>query len=265
MVVYSHGSGGQRYVAAFFTEALASQGFVVVAPDHAGNTTLDQVLGSSDDREVVARNRPEDVSFVISTVLDGIAVPDLSEAVDGSRIGVAGHSFGGYTALAVGGGVDEFGVEADERVDALVVMAPAVGFLSDADLGAVDVPTLVMSGTLDDTTPIDPNTVRTAELVTGRPLVRADLVGATHQSFSDACAYTVLLRELPDVPENIIDLVDEQAGDTCGPDVLDVDRAQDLINTYAIAFLESELTGDDEAAELLAADAPDDVELTVER
>lgn len=258
LVVYSHGSGGLRYVASYFTERLASHGVVVVAPDHAGNTTIDQFLGTSDTPDVISRNRPLDVSAVISATIDGSVAPDIAAALDPDRIGVAGHSFGGYTALAIGGGVGD--TPADARVSALVAMAPAAGRLADTELAAIDVPTLVLSGTLDTITPIEPNTVRTVELVAGRPLLRIDLVGATHQSFTDVCDYTVLLRELPDVGQEALDLVDEQADRTCDPDVLDVEQAQDLVNRYAISFLLAELTGDPAAAAALdASGAPDTV------
>lgn len=45
LVVYSHGNGGLRYVSAFLTEHLASHGFIVVAPDHVGNTAIDSFAG----------------------------------------------------------------------------------------------------------------------------------------------------------------------------------------------------------------------------
>lgn len=262
LVVYSHGSGGLRYVASFFTERLASHGVVVAAPDHAGNTTLDQFLGSSAPPDVNARNRPLDVSAVLDALLEGGLASDVSAQIDAEQIGVAGHSLGGYTAFAVGGGVDD--IPADDRVSALVAMAPASERLDDDELRAVDVPTMLLSGTLDDTTPIDPDTERPADLIAGRPLVRIDLEGATHQSFSDVCHYVEILPELPAVTPEILDLVSEQAGRTCDDDVLDVDRAQELVNRYAIAFLLAQLTGDEAAAAALDPDqAPDEAEVTV--
>lgn len=263
LVVYSHGSGGLRYVASYFTETLASHGVVVVAPDHAGNTTLDQFLDASDPADVIAANRPVDVSVVITALLDGSADSEITDVVDAGRVAVTGHSFGGYTALAAGGGVAGLEIAADDRVDAVIAFAPAAGLLADEDLAAIDIPTMVVSGTLDTSTPIDPNTERTASLVAGRPLYRVDLVGATHQSFSDVCFYTEVLREIPDISADILDLVDTQADNTCGPDVLDVDEAQDLTNRYAIAFLLAELTGSDAARAVLdEADAPDVVDFS---
>ena len=251
LVVYSHGSGGIRYVSGFFTELLASHGFVVVAPDHAGNTTLDRFLDSSAPREEIILNRPLDVSAVLTAVLDGSVDAEVASAVDPERIGVTGHSFGAYTALAIGGGVEALDLEADDRFDAIVAFAPAVDALTDEDMSAIDVPTMVVSGTLDETTPIDPNTERTVAAVTGRPLHRVDLRGATHQSFTDVCDYTVLLRELPDIGEDLLAFVDEFAGRTCDDDVLDVEVAQELINRYAVAFLMAQLDGSTDAAAVL--------------
>ena len=260
LVVYSHGSGGQRYVSTFLTETLASHGVVVVAPDHAGNTTIDQFTGAEADRETIVRDRPLDVSKVLDAVLDGSADREITDIVDAAEIGVIGHSFGAYTTLAVGGGVTALDIDADERVSVLVPLAPAVGGLDDGDLAAVDVPTMVISGTLDETTPISPNTERVADLVGGL-VTRVDLDGATHQSFTDVCDYTTLLREL-EVDASLIEFVDEFAGTTCDPEVLAIDRAHELINRYAIAFLLAELTDDAGARATLDAEAPDAAEVS---
>ncbi|MCZ7627985.1 MAG: hypothetical protein M5U19_02310 [Microthrixaceae bacterium] len=64
LVVYSHGNGGLGYVSAFLTEHLASHGFIVVAPDHVGNTAIDAFAGTSEEQTQVALDRPVDVSGV---------------------------------------------------------------------------------------------------------------------------------------------------------------------------------------------------------
>src|SRR6266550_1134798 len=67
--------------------ALASQGYVVAAPTHISGVG-------------VWVGRPEQVSRVIDTVLED---EKLGSHIARERIGVVGHSNGGYTALAVAG------------------------------------------------------------------------------------------------------------------------------------------------------------------
>ena len=69
LVIYSHGSGGLRYVASFFTELLASHGFVVASVDHVGNTAVELVAGGDVDRDQIAYDRVLDVEFLIDQML----------------------------------------------------------------------------------------------------------------------------------------------------------------------------------------------------
>jgi len=267
-VVYSHGSGGLRYVASFFTETLASHGFVVAAPDHAGNTATEILLGGATTFEVSAVNRPQDVTFVIDQLLAKSADPAdlLNGAVDGSRVGVAGHSFGGYTALGGAGGITIAGttVPADPRISAIVAMAPSTEQLSDVELKAVDVPTMLMVGTADRTTPVDPNVTRAWSLVTGTPRYRVELADAGHQSFTDVCDYQDGLPTLPNVPPFLIDAVDAYAAEGCTPELMPIDRAHQLTNTYAVAFFQAFIAGADGYSAFLAPEAIDGDDVTVE-
>lgn len=259
LVIYSHGSGGLRYIASFYTEVLASHGFVVAAPDHAGNTALDRLAGTATSSAETATNRLGDVTYVIDEVVaanDPTTVP-FAGAVDGEQIAVTGHSLGGFTALAGVSGytVDGVTVAPEERIDAIVAMAPASQALSDEQLADVDVPTLLITGTDDATTPIDPNVTRVWDLAPGRPLYRVDLADAGHQSFTDVCRYQEALPTLPDVPEIVTETVDEFAVDGCSPDQMADERAHDITNTYAVAFLQTVLAGEDGYGSYLTTDA----------
>lgn len=260
LVVYSHGSGGFRWVATFFTEFLASKGFVVAAPDHTGNTAIDTFAGSETSLEVTAVNRPGDVTVTIDTVLaasddiDGL----LGGRVDATNIAVTGHSFGGFTALAAASGFDgdEGSVPADSRVSAVVAMAPFSIPLSDDELSAIDVPVLVISATDDTRTPVATNTERVWDLVSGRPVVRIDLEAAVHNSFTDLCDLKVRVGAEGDVPDAIIAALDESAGNSCDPEVLAFGEVQRLTNAYSAAFLATELAGSSAFGEMLACDDP---------
>lgn len=258
LVVYSHGSGGMRFIASYFTEVLASHGFVVVAADHSGDTAVDAFLGTAVDEAENLRLRPRDVSVVLDAVLAaGGDLAWLEGHVDPTRIGVAGHSFGGTTGLALAGGTGAS--PPDARVRAVVGMAAYTRLLGDDTFGAVDVPLLLLSGTSDATTPIALDTERPWGLVPGRPLLRVDLARAGHQSFTDVCAYRDLLDTVPDLPQALRDAVQAYAADGCGPGLLDIGTALRLTNRYAIAFLLRWLAGDASADRWLGApDDPDD-------
>jgi predicted dienelactone hydrolase len=242
LVVFSHGNGGVRFQSWFLMQALASHGFVVAAPDHAGNTALDAIAGTSDPIGVAAANRPRDVSFVIDQMLarDRDPADPLHGRIDERDIAVAGHSFGGFTALATAAGFVDY--RPDPRVDAIVPIAPATFGLSDEQLASIDLPTLLMGGTSDTVVPIEPGIVRAWDLISGRPEYRVDLLAAGHNSFTNVCdirdAYVAA-----GVGQPILGLVEEQAEDGCAPDLLPIDEAQRVTTLYVVSFLTTELQG----------------------
>lgn len=243
LVVYSHGSGGTRYIHSDYTETLASHGYIVASADHTGNTAVERVLDTADEPEVISINRPLDVSTVIDAMTDpeNPATSAFVAAVDAERIAVTGHSFGGYTTYAmVSGFSNEVGtVEPDPRVDAIIPLAPASRAFSDEQFASISVPSLVIVGTNDQTTPVDPNVTRPWELSASSPHYRLELVDAQHNTFTDICAYAETLPELENVTEVVLETINSQAVEGCSPGDMEIDRAQDLTNTFAVAFLES--------------------------
>src|SRR5262249_1703613 len=99
LIAYAHGGGSIRFANVIKMARLASHGFVVVCPERPGNDLL-SMLGDVD----LFENGPPDVTFVIDQFLAFNAqVGNFFEgAIDPSRIGGTGWSFGGYaiTALA---------------------------------------------------------------------------------------------------------------------------------------------------------------------
>jgi predicted dienelactone hydrolase len=99
LIILSHGNGGTASQLAWLGTALAAHGFVVVAVNHPGNNALEDytVEGFS-----LRWLRAVDLSAVIDAVLDD---KTFGSQIDPARIGAAGHSLGGYTVIAVAGGI----------------------------------------------------------------------------------------------------------------------------------------------------------------
>ena len=94
LIVISHGAGGLALNHRDLAMALASHGYVVAAPTHPRGKDND-ISGPG-----VWVGRPKQVSRVIDAVLEDT---QLGPHIQRDRIGVVGHSNGGYTALAVAG------------------------------------------------------------------------------------------------------------------------------------------------------------------
>lgn len=109
LIVISHGLSGDRTGFANVAQHLASYGFAVAALDHPGSDRrqLEDLLSGA-AREIAQptefADRPRDVSYLIDelTRLSAASGP-LANRLETDRVGVIGHSFGGYTALALAG------------------------------------------------------------------------------------------------------------------------------------------------------------------
>jgi len=101
LILISHGTGGSRLSLEWLADALVQKGFIVAAVDHWGNT-YDHKLPLE---FLKPWERPHDISFVISSLL---SQPDIKAVINPDKIGMAGFSFGGYTAIALAGGRFDF-------------------------------------------------------------------------------------------------------------------------------------------------------------
>jgi predicted dienelactone hydrolase len=124
---------------------------------------------------------------------------------------------------------------------------------------------MLISGTLDTTTPISTQTERAWKRLPGKNSYRVDLRGGGHQSFSDACYYEELLAAKPDVAAPVVEAVKGFADAACRPRFLPITKAHTLIDRYAIGFLERYVAGDKAAAKFLKPTQPNVVTVTTGR
>lgn len=208
VAIFSHGHRGFSENSSFLMVHLASHGWLVLAPDHTGNTILD-----GEDRETpIYGQRPLDLSAVLDAVTALPAGETLS-GLAGSPVVGLGHSFGGYTAYAAdgatyamdslepacaeGSGPSSFCATMnedyaalfragfhDDRLIGFVAMAGGDFDLFEAPgLASVSVPVLIMAGSLDGTPPTPSDDYW--EALRGGDNRCVDLLGGGHQSFTD--------------------------------------------------------------------------------
>jgi predicted dienelactone hydrolase len=107
VIVFSHGLASRPEDFDLIAKHLASYGFVVAMPQHPGSDFLQaQALIEGTSREIFQLNefidRPKDLSYVIDE-LERRNAGEFQGRLNLTQVGVGGHSFGGYAALAVAG------------------------------------------------------------------------------------------------------------------------------------------------------------------
>ena len=254
LVVYSHGSGAMRFIATFFTETLASHGFVVISADHTGDTISDVFAGHpstpGQEPQIIA-SRAADVRMIVSVVLTRSATRGdlLYKAVDARRIGITGHSYGGLTAFATVSGrtsSDGHAIPRDARFKAIVTMDATWDLLVSTDLAHVTIPTLSIVG--ED---MPPGGASFWYQTRSSPFLELRINRADHNVFTDICLYQRLLPEQPHATPAAVAYINATANATCRPPHLGADAAHLLTNRYAIAFLLVHLAGDQRYASYL--------------
>lgn len=247
LIVFSHGSGGIAIQSLRLMERLASHGFVVVAPNHTGNTTADgtAIPPTTVSPAQALLDRVPDVTFVITHMADLAAAPadPFFGRIDTTNVGVAGHSLGGFTALAMKSGYA--GNLPDARVKAIMPIAPSASALTDPELASITVPTLFMTGTLD---PLLADEVRAAGLIQSSPFnYRADVVGAIHTHFANICDIANALIGAGFLPGQWPSIgagaLVAPYNDTCIPPAFPIAEATRLQSLYATAFFRRHLLG----------------------
>lgn len=212
LMIYSHGDrawGGSN-------NALARQfvrnGWIVVAPDHTGNTFFDNTVPRPFEFDVV---RAYDLQATLDFMANLPSDHPLAGHVETSRVLVAGHSYGGHTAWIAGGPeLDLAAIEAgcapncvqseldayamyepDSRVVGVVALDGGIGAtrVADAGFASMIAPMLFMTPT--DDAADEALFTRSA----GADVTWVQLAGACHESFTGTltCPTLELSTSLP--------------------------------------------------------------------
>ncbi|ACB49545.1 unknown [Crocosphaera subtropica ATCC 51142] len=221
VVIISHGLASNPESFEDLAQYLASYGFVVAMPQHPGSDTQQaKALLEGYSREVFDLqefiNRPQDISYVIDE-LERRNQVEFGGRLDLENVGVGGHSFGGYTALAVAGATIDFdylqkicdrlygGLNTslllqcraldlprenynfrDPRVKAVIGANPVnSGIFGQKGLSEIQIPILLISGNYDPATPAVFEQLRSFIWLTtpDKSLVLAE--GQAHVDFSE--------------------------------------------------------------------------------
>jgi predicted dienelactone hydrolase len=251
--IYSHGHTGFGGTSSFLMRHFASHGWVAVAPDHTGNTMMDNI-----------NPRPFSIYYLRSTditatldVLENLPAADpLASHLRTDRVVMSGHSFGVHTCWATAGATfdmpllnagcaeggefspcteDELAVfEAGLRDPRVVATVPMAGSINRKLFGpsghtSAQIPILAISGTAD---PVGAE--GQYDSTTGLDLTWLDLAGGCHQTFALGLC-----------------------------DTLDPALGFRIIDTYALAFARRHVLGDDSPSTLSILDGTTPVSATV--
>ncbi|MFD7916808.1 alpha/beta hydrolase family protein [Streptomyces sp. NPDC059752] len=176
VILLSHGHGPSNNLSSLngyapLANFWAAHGFVVVQPTHLTSSTLTHLVADAPGAPDFWRSRAEDMTHILDR-LDVIenAVPQLAGRIDHTKIALAGHSLGGFTAaLLLGAGLTDPDTGnvvhlVEPRIKAGVLLAaPGRGgdvlngpmaeqwpIIGAVDFSTMTAPALVVAGDKDD-------------------------------------------------------------------------------------------------------------------
>jgi dienelactone hydrolase len=219
LLMFSHGSCGYPTQSTFLMPLLASQGFIIAAPPHPGNTISDYPnCGTTQAQFDSAQERPQDILFVLDALLaaNTDSTSPFVGLIDASRLGMSGHSFGGFTTYAV--------TALDARFKVAMPFAPFV--VAGQQL---TIPSLTMFGEIDSV--VSDPAIQTAYSGSSSPKYLVEIKNAGHYAWSDGCF---------------------PGPDCAPPTTLTQDEAHAAVLRWVLPFLEVYLADDARFAPFLA-------------
>ena len=204
VILFSHGFTGCNTQSIDLMEALASAGYLVLAPNHqdamCGSarrkgewyptklfeklyTTRSQQPFRSPDAwsDTTYRDRADDVEAILNKVLSERTFQGVP--LDAQCVGIAGHSLGGYTALGLAGAWPSW---KDRRIKAVLGLSPyCAPFILKGDLRHLGVPAMYQGGTLDLNITPSVRRLGGAFDLTSAPKYYVEFAGAGHFAWTN--------------------------------------------------------------------------------
>ena len=219
---------------------LARHGFIVVAPDHTGNTLFDEIAGDGGTLdEQTLQLRATDLTRALDAALEGSILPSGLIA-DPTRIGVLGHSFGAVTAARV--------LDTDPRVTAAMAVGAPIDnpLLQGAVASQLEDPVFLLLLEEDNSIlQIGNDLIESNFDALAGPAWLGRIPDAGHWSTSDICGL---------IPEFQPGCGDGERQTDGSPFVYpSADDGRATAGALAVAFFASVLEGDEAARSWLAA------------
>jgi predicted dienelactone hydrolase len=191
VILFSHGFHGCATQSRFLMEAFANAGYIVFAPNHRDATCAGGRAHWSERSAIPFKDgaawsdasyadRRDDMRRLVQAIG---ASPRYVARADMTRIGLVGHSLGGYVVLGLGGAWPTWRMP---HVVAILALSPYVEpFLAHHTLGGIDLPTMLQGGTLDfGITPSLRKPLGAYDQL-GPPKYLVELQGASHFAWTD--------------------------------------------------------------------------------
>lgn len=179
VVLFSHGFRGVNVQSHTILKVLQGAGYVVLAPNHQDSFVQGgNVEWGGRWTDASQRSRGEDLVAVWKAAL---ADPELAPQLDPARVGLVGHSLGGYTVLGLGGAWPSW-ADPSLKPKAIVAWSAYADPLTDAEaLQNLTLPVMFQGGTADHLTGQSTRAFDAAP----KGKVYVEFTGAKHLSWSE--------------------------------------------------------------------------------
>lgn len=216
LAIIAHGLGSSRSDFDYLAEHLASHGYIVAVPEHAGSSNSYQQAFLRGEVDVDVSpvefySRPRDITHLLDRLEEH---SEYREIINWSQVGILGHSFGGTTALITSGAPvnldrvqdvcdgNSFTLNIslflqcrasnlppgrydlqDDRIKAVAALNPVTSsVLGVESMQQIEIPTLIIGGTMDFAAPFIEEQVHPFLWLTTPNKYLATMVNGSHFS-----------------------------------------------------------------------------------